>query len=115
MVIPVEIPVWINFIVLSPLAEEMMFRRVVLEHLKSLTTTSRAVIVGSILFSLFHLPWWLMSGEQQGVCPRRGFVLAFSLRRCVLSRSTYHQVNLVGSDPALDQQSAHYELDSLVP
>ena len=66
MVIPVEIPVWINFIVLSPLAEELMFRRVVLEYLKSLTTTSRAIIGASILFSLFHLPWWLMSGEQQG-------------------------------------------------
>lgn len=66
IVIPVEPSAWINLIVLSPLAEEMMFRRVALEHLKSLTTTSRAIIIASILFSMLHLPWWLMSGEVQG-------------------------------------------------
>lgn len=66
IVIPAELSVWINLIVLSPLAEEMMFRRVALEHLKSMTTARNAIIISSVLFSMLHLPWWLMSGEVQG-------------------------------------------------
>ena len=57
LVIPVELSTWINLIVFSPLAEEMMFRRVALEHLKSITTTCNAIVVSSLLFSLLHLPW----------------------------------------------------------
>ncbi|QDU46115.1 CAAX amino terminal protease self- immunity [Symmachiella dynata] len=65
--LPVGFAVWFNFIIVSPLVEEMMFRRVILEHLKSVTSTSRAILLESLLFSLLHLPWWFLSGKQQGV------------------------------------------------
>lgn len=64
--LPVGFAVWFNFIIVSPLVEEMMFRRVILEHLKSVTSTSRAILLESLLFSLLHLPWWFLSGELQG-------------------------------------------------
>ncbi|WP_231962192.1 CPBP family intramembrane glutamic endopeptidase [Symmachiella dynata] len=75
--LPVGFAVWFNFIIVSPLVEEMMFRRVILEHLKSVTSTSRAILLESLLFSLLHLPWWFLSGEPQGVALGSALVSLF--------------------------------------
>jgi len=74
---PVGFAVWFNFIIVSPLVEEMMFRRMILEHLQSVTSTFRAILFESLLFSLLHFPWWFMSGEQQGVALASALVSLF--------------------------------------
>ncbi len=58
--------VWLNFILGSPIAEEVMFRGVIFQQLRSRWKLSRAAIASSLLFAAFHVPWWVISGEKEG-------------------------------------------------
>jgi membrane protease YdiL (CAAX protease family) len=55
---------WVNVITLSPIAEEILFRCIVLERLLTWTSASRAIILSAVLFALIHLPWWWISGQK---------------------------------------------------
>ncbi len=61
---PVSVHAWVNVITLSPIAEEILFRCVVLDQLLTRTSAARAIVLSAVLFSLIHLPWWGVSGEK---------------------------------------------------
>lgn len=62
--IPWTIHAWLNVILLSPIAEELLFRRAIIEYMQTNTKIIIAVFSSAILFALFHIPWWVISGEK---------------------------------------------------
>lgn len=62
--LPNSIHSWLNVIFLSPIAEELLFRRAAIEYGIKQGSAFRTVLISSLLFSLIHLPWWLFSAEQ---------------------------------------------------
>jgi uncharacterized protein len=58
--------VWLNWILGSPFAEEVFFRALLLRELQSFASTVVAAFISALLFALFHLPLWIISGELQG-------------------------------------------------
>ncbi len=67
LVMPTTVAVWVNYILFSPVAEELLFRRVAVSVLAARFGTTGGILLSSLLFSLFHLPWWLISGEVTGL------------------------------------------------
>jgi membrane protease YdiL (CAAX protease family) len=65
--LPTTAHAWINVVILSPIAEEILFRCVVIDRLLTWTSASKAIALSAVLFSLFHLPWWWISGEMATV------------------------------------------------
>ena len=62
--VPWTIHAWLNVIVLSPIAEELLFRRAAIEYGLTKTNAAITVIASAILFALVHVPWWMLSGEK---------------------------------------------------
>lgn len=62
--LPRSVHAWLNVITLSPIAEEILFRRVAIEHLQRQFGAAAALLGSSMLFSMIHLPWWALSAEQ---------------------------------------------------
>lgn len=56
---PVDFPAWMNWIIGSPLVEELYFRAIVLKELTKCYRPTSSVIVSSLLFLALHLPQWL--------------------------------------------------------
>jgi len=75
--IPFSTYTWLNVIALSPFAEELLFRRVVIDHARVKWNAIVAVLIGGVLFSLVHLPWWAMSGEMSNLEIARLLVVMF--------------------------------------
>jgi membrane protease YdiL (CAAX protease family) len=59
--------VWINFVIFSPIAEEMMYRVVVMKTLSGFKSTFFIVITSSLLFVAYHIPQWVFSVEVLSV------------------------------------------------
>jgi membrane protease YdiL (CAAX protease family) len=57
---------WANPILGAPLAEELLFRGVVLQRFAQRQRLSLAVVASAILFSLIHLPYWWLAGQFGG-------------------------------------------------
>jgi membrane protease YdiL (CAAX protease family) len=55
---------WLNPILGAPLAEELLFRGVVLQRLAEALGRPWAVVASAVLFSLIHLPAWWLSGDR---------------------------------------------------
>jgi membrane protease YdiL (CAAX protease family) len=64
--LPLTIHAWLNVIILSPVAEELLFRRVALNYAITKSSASKSIIASAIVFAFIHLPWWLISGEKTG-------------------------------------------------
>jgi uncharacterized protein len=64
--LPFTIHAWLNVIILSPVAEELLFRRVAIDYATTKTNATTSVVASAVLFALVHLPWWLLSGEKTG-------------------------------------------------
>lgn len=64
--IPIGFSIWFNFIFGSPLAEEMFFRGVLLQELRTIIGTTRATLISAFAFSLLHLPQWLLLDHLHG-------------------------------------------------
>lgn len=62
-----SVATWLNWIVGSPFAEEVLYRGLVFRVLKKNLNLTLASIVSAALFSLLHLPWWWLSGEMEGM------------------------------------------------
>ena len=71
---PTGFATWGNWILGSPLAEELFFRGVVLRELLNSTVTKMAILGSATLFAVLHLPWWIISGEKTGTALRTGFL-----------------------------------------
>ena len=61
--LPNSIAVWSNYLIFSPLAEELLFRRVAVDYFCQRHGNTLGILASAILFSLIHLPWWAFSGE----------------------------------------------------
>jgi membrane protease YdiL (CAAX protease family) len=64
--IPDDEATWLNPILGAPLAEELLFRGVVLGGLATRWGAPRALVASAVLFSLAHLPYWWLSGQPSG-------------------------------------------------
>ncbi len=114
---PKDIATWLNVIIGSPLAEEMLFRCVLATQIIAISQTLdgargwdswiSAVILSALAFAAFHLPWWIASG--QFTIPELvvksatlfafgcGFAILFLASRSIWSSLIPHWVNnLVG-------------------
>ncbi len=60
--IPADAATWLNPITTAPLAEEILFRGVVLRLLLSRLNAVAALLLSSLLFALIHVPYWAMAG-----------------------------------------------------
>lgn len=72
--LPSQFYIWFNFIVGSPLVEELFFRGVLFRELDSYWGRWLAILVSSIVFALFHLPQWLFLDGQTGMTLWSSFV-----------------------------------------
>jgi len=62
--LPCSVHAWLNVILLSPIAEELLFRRVAIAYFLSRGKAFLSVPASAILFALIHLPWWFLNGEK---------------------------------------------------
>ncbi|MEK7525924.1 MAG: CPBP family intramembrane glutamic endopeptidase [Patescibacteria group bacterium] len=58
---PLDFPAWMNWIIGSPLTEELYFRCIVLKELLKRYNPLVSVIVSSSLFLAFHMPQWIFT------------------------------------------------------
>ena len=65
--LPVGFSIWFNFIVGSPFAEEIFFRGLLLQELKTVMGTTKATLLSAFAFGLLHLPQWLILDNLHGV------------------------------------------------
>jgi membrane protease YdiL (CAAX protease family) len=63
---PPDWAAWGNAILGAPLAEELLFRGVVLQRFAARGRWLLALAGSAVLFSLIHLPYWWLSGEPPG-------------------------------------------------
>lgn len=61
---PSDPAVWINFLIGSPVAEEVLYRGVLYRVLRSRNDIIRSAALSSVAFALLHVPWRALSGEQ---------------------------------------------------
>lgn len=61
---PISIARWSNFVFISPFIEEVVFRGLILQILLGLLTQTKAIVLSSVLFSLMHLPQFLIFDYQ---------------------------------------------------
>lgn len=64
--IPTSGAIWMNFIIGSPFAEELLFRALLLRELETIWRPPVAIVVNALLFACFHLPQWVILGNQGG-------------------------------------------------
>jgi membrane protease YdiL (CAAX protease family) len=62
LTLPHDADTWLNPILTAPIAEEILFRGVVLRVLLTRFNTTWALTISSALFVLIHVPYWLMAG-----------------------------------------------------
>lgn len=65
--VPTDVDVWLDSIILSPLAEELLFRRVAIDHLSKRHHPSLAILISSLLLVALYLPWLMFSGDNHPV------------------------------------------------
>ncbi len=65
--LPTTAAFWCNYIIFSPLAEELLFRRVAVDYFCERYRNTTGILASAVLFSLIHLPWWVLSGELRGL------------------------------------------------
>ena len=58
--IPVGFAIWLNFIIGSPLAEELLFRGVLFNELSRVVPAYQAIAISALMFAILHLPVWFM-------------------------------------------------------
>ena len=64
---PVSFSIWLNFILGSPFAEEMFFRGILLQELRTILGSAWAILISAFAFALLHLPQWLILDNLFGV------------------------------------------------
>ncbi|MGB7342535.1 MAG: CPBP family intramembrane glutamic endopeptidase [Phototrophicaceae bacterium] len=58
--VPSDASIWFNFIIGSPLAEELLFRGVLFNELNRSTTSYWAIGISALMFAILHLPVWII-------------------------------------------------------
>lgn len=62
--IPTAGAIWLNWIIGSPFAEELLFRGIILRQELQSKSAWVAVPISSVCFTLFHLPSWIIVQQQ---------------------------------------------------
>jgi membrane protease YdiL (CAAX protease family) len=62
--IPTAGAIWLNWIIGSPLAEELLFRGIILREELKRRPAWVAIPISSVCFALFHLPSWITVQQQ---------------------------------------------------
>ena len=62
-IIPTTLTIWINHIIGSPFAEEILFRSVVFQELSRKTNVWKSTLISSLLFVILHVPKWILLNE----------------------------------------------------
>ncbi len=65
--IPTDFAAWFNFILGSPLAEELLFRGVLLRELSERLGLALATLASACAFTLLHVPQWTILEHQDGL------------------------------------------------
>ncbi len=58
---PSDFPAWLNWILGSPLTEELYFRCIVLKELLKRFNPVVSIVASSLLFLAFHMPQWIFT------------------------------------------------------
>ncbi len=58
---PLDISAWINWIIGSPVTEELYFRGIILNEFLKKYSILKSVIFSTVLFTAFHLPQWIFT------------------------------------------------------
>jgi len=81
---------WLNFIVGSPIAEELLFRWVLFNELSRITKWYWAMLISAVMFAVLHLPVWILLENMSMAQLTQSFVqiLVYGLIFAVLMRAT---------------------------
>lgn len=60
---PADFPAWMNWIIGSPVTEELYFRAIVLKELSKYYSTTFSMLLSSLLFLAFHMPQWIFTQD----------------------------------------------------
>lgn len=60
---PIGFSTWFNYIIGSPLAEEILYRGVLFQYLSQHMTLWRAALLSTATFTLLHIPVWILLNE----------------------------------------------------
>jgi membrane protease YdiL (CAAX protease family) len=60
---PIGFSTWFNYIIGSPLAEEILYRGVLFQYLSQHMTLWRAALLSTAAFTLMHIPVWILLNE----------------------------------------------------
>lgn len=61
--IPVGFSTWFNYIIGSPLAEEVLYRGVLFQNLSQRLSLWKTTLISTATFTLLHLPVWILLNE----------------------------------------------------
>lgn len=64
---PAGFSIWLNFILGSPFAEEVFFRGMIFQELRTILGSTWAILMSACAFALLHLPQWLILDNLFGV------------------------------------------------
>lgn len=56
---PLDFPAWMNWIIGSPLVEELYFRGIILKELAKHYSKTSSILFSSLLFTALHMPQWI--------------------------------------------------------
>jgi membrane protease YdiL (CAAX protease family) len=65
--LPKGFALWLNFIIGSPLAEELFFRGIVFKELQKMMGVSKAAILSALAFGAIHVPQWMLLDDLYGI------------------------------------------------
>ena len=90
LTLPTGFAAYFNFIIGSPIAEELLFRGIIFQQFNKRLSAWSAIALSSILFVVFHWPWWLLSGEIAGMAflSRSAFIFAIGILLAYLFKRT---------------------------
>ena len=63
-VIPTAGAIWLNWIIGSPFAEELLFRGIILRQELQSKSAWIAIPISALCFTIFHLPSWIIVQQQ---------------------------------------------------
>ncbi|MCA9096384.1 MAG: CPBP family intramembrane metalloprotease [Planctomycetaceae bacterium] len=70
---------WLNFILGSPFAEELLYRRIVYRELAHTVSRWKAILLSSLWFTLLHLPPWIGTHSPLELIQHLGIIFVYGL------------------------------------
>lgn len=74
-----SIGTWLNFILGSPFAEELLYRQIVYRELAQKISSRNAILLSSFWFTLLHLPPWIGTHSPFELIQHLGIIFVYGL------------------------------------